>query len=104
MFYTGVDHLRIQTKTACLSYDFKYTVVIDASRFTQFDYTSLSIVKTLAKELDEKNVILILQYMNEEAQKALDGVENITFCDDIIPLGYLLAQKTRNNDHVQIKM
>ncbi|KAL5285458.1 hypothetical protein ACFFRR_007277 [Megaselia abdita] len=104
VFYTGIDHLRIQTKTACLSYDFKYTVVINASKFTQFDYTSISIVKTLAKELAEKNVILILQYMDEEAQKVLGGIENITFCDDIIPLGYLLAQKSRNSDHVQIKM
>lgn len=104
MFYTGIDHLRIQTKTACLSYDFKYTVVIDASKFTQFDYTSISIVKMLAKELAEKNVILILQFMNDEAQKLLAGIENITFCDEIIPLGYLLAQKSRNNDRIQIKM
>lgn len=104
MFYTGIDHLRIQTKSACLSYDFKYTVVIDASKFTQFHYTSISIVKTLAKELAENNVILILQFMDEEARKVLDGTDNLTFCDDIIPLGYLLAQKSRNNDHVQIKM
>lgn len=104
VFYTGIDHLRIQTNTACLAYGFKYTVVIDASKFTQFDYTSVSIVKTLARELDEKNVILILQYMDEDFKKVLEGIENLTFCDDIIPLGYLLTQRSRSNDHLQIKL
>lgn len=104
VFYTGIDHLRIQAKTACLSYDFNYSVVIDASKFTQFDYTSISIMKTFAKELNEKKVLLILQFMKEDMQQFLEGSENIAFCDDIIPLGYLLAQKSRNDDHVQIKL
>ncbi|EDW80686.1 uncharacterized protein Dwil_GK11435, isoform A [Drosophila willistoni] len=93
IYYTGVDTLRTELRSACRLYRNDFPVVLDCSRFMQFDATFIEMLCAVAKELGENNVLLILQNISLKVQQMLPAVENIRFCNEDTQLCSHLQEK-----------
>ncbi|KAH8409800.1 hypothetical protein KR222_008050 [Zaprionus bogoriensis] len=82
IFYTGVDALRAEIRSACLLYRFDFPVVLECGRFMQFDATFVEMLMAVAKELAADNVLFILHHMKLEQQQMLPVAPNVRFCND----------------------
>ncbi|XP_064550331.1 sodium-independent sulfate anion transporter isoform X2 [Drosophila montana] len=82
IFYTGVDTLRSEMRSACLLYRNDFPIVLHCGRFMQFDATFVEMLMAVAKELARDNVLLVLQHMSLKQQQMLPVTGNIRFCDD----------------------
>ncbi|XP_030573947.1 sodium-independent sulfate anion transporter isoform X2 [Drosophila novamexicana] len=82
IFYTGVDTLRSEIRSACLLYRNDFPIVLHCGRFMQFDATFVEMLMAVAKELARDKVLLVLQHMSLKQQQMLPVTGNIRFCDD----------------------
>ncbi|XP_023164585.2 sodium-independent sulfate anion transporter isoform X1 [Drosophila hydei] len=82
IFYTGVDMLRTEIVSACLLYRNDFPIVVQCSRFMQFDATFVEMLNAVSKELAKDNVVLVLQHMSLKQQQMLPVTSNIRFCNE----------------------
>ncbi|XP_034488649.1 sodium-independent sulfate anion transporter isoform X1 [Drosophila innubila] len=82
VFYTGVDTLRAEIRSACLLYRCDFPVVVHCGRFMQFDATFVEMLMAVAKELAQDDVLLILQHMSLKQQQLLPVASNIRYCNE----------------------
>ncbi|KAH8295117.1 hypothetical protein KR018_007264 [Drosophila ironensis] len=82
VYYTGVDTLRSELRSACSLYQNDFPVVLDCSRFMQFDATFIEMLIAVAKEMAANDVLLILQNMSLKVQQMLPVVSNVRFCQE----------------------
>ncbi|XP_062125606.1 sodium-independent sulfate anion transporter isoform X1 [Drosophila sulfurigaster albostrigata] len=82
IFYTGVDTLRTEIRSACLLYRCDFPVVLHCGRFMQFDATFVEMLMAVAKELAVDDVLLILQSMSLKQQQMLPVASNIRFSNE----------------------
>lgn len=82
IFYTGVDMLRTEIVAACQLYRNDFPIVVQCSRFMQFDATFVEMLNAVAKELANDNVVLVLQHMSLKQQQLLPVTSNIRFCNE----------------------
>lgn len=82
IYYTGVDALRAEIRSACLLYRCDFPVVLECGRFMQFDATFVEMVMAVAKELANDDVLLVLQHMRLEHQQMLPVASNVRFANE----------------------
>lgn len=94
VYYTGVDTLRAELRSACSLYRNDFPVVLDCARFMQFDATFCEMLIAVAKEMAAHDVLLILQNMSLKVQQMLPVVSNVRFCQEESQLSsHLLGEK-----------
>lgn len=89
IYYTGVDALRSEIRSASLLYRCDFPVVLECARFMQFDATFVEMLMAVAKELANDDVLFILQHMRLEHQQQLPVASNVRFANedqDSLPL------------------
>ncbi|KAH8243905.1 hypothetical protein KR032_011276 [Drosophila birchii] len=79
VYYTGVDTLRAELRSACSLYHYDFPVVLDCTRFMQFDATFSEMLIAVAKEMAANDALLILQNMSLKVQQMLPVVSNMRF-------------------------
>ncbi|KAH8265472.1 hypothetical protein KR038_008660 [Drosophila bunnanda] len=79
VYYTGVDTLRAELRTACSLYHHDFPVMLDCARFMQFDATFSEMLIAVAKEMAANDVLLILQNMSLKVQQMLPVISNVRF-------------------------
>ncbi|XP_017009105.2 sodium-independent sulfate anion transporter isoform X1 [Drosophila takahashii] len=82
VYYTGVDALRNELRQACRLYQNDFPVVLDCTRFMQFDATFSEMLISVAKEMGSHDVLLILQNMSLKVQQMLPVMANVRFCQE----------------------
>ncbi|EDW25046.1 GL23059 [Drosophila persimilis] len=82
IYYTGVDTLRGELRGACSLYRNDFPVVLDCTRFMQFDATFTEMLTAVSKEMAENDVLLILQNMSLKVQEMLPVNGNLRFCQE----------------------
>ncbi|KAH8388559.1 hypothetical protein KR093_009633, partial [Drosophila rubida] len=82
IFYTGVDTLRSEIRSACLLYRCDFPIVLHCGRFMQFDATFVEMLMAVAKELAADDVLLVLQHMSLKQQQMLPVASNIRFSNE----------------------
>ncbi|KAH8311895.1 hypothetical protein KR044_008516, partial [Drosophila immigrans] len=82
IFYTGADTLRSEIRSACLLYRCDFPIVLECSRFMQFDATFVEMLMAVAKELAADDVLLILQHMSLKHQQMLPVASNVRFSNE----------------------
>ncbi|KAH8313289.1 hypothetical protein KR067_003502 [Drosophila pandora] len=96
IYYTGVDSLRSELRSACSLYHNDFPVVLDCSRFMQFDATFSEMLIAVAKEMASNDVLLILQTMSLKVQQMLPVISNVRFCQEDSQLfSHLQTEKDR---------
>ncbi|KAL9897197.1 sodium-independent sulfate anion transporter isoform 1-T1 [Glossina fuscipes fuscipes] len=82
IYYTGVELIRTEIRSACFLYRNDFPIVLDCSRFMLFDSTFLEMLNAVAKDLRENNVLLILQFFPDKHKEFLNENSNIRFAND----------------------
>uniref|UniRef100_A0A1B0FAK2 SLC26A/SulP transporter domain-containing protein n=1 Tax=Glossina morsitans morsitans TaxID=37546 RepID=A0A1B0FAK2_GLOMM len=82
IYYTGVEPIRTEIRSACVLYRNDFPIVLDCSRFMLFDTTFLEMLNAVAKDLRENNVLLILQFFPDKHKEFLNENTNIRFAND----------------------
>ncbi|XP_030369900.1 sodium-independent sulfate anion transporter isoform X2 [Scaptodrosophila lebanonensis] len=96
VYYTGVDTIRNEVRAACALYRYDFPVVVDCSRFMQFDATFVEMLIAVAKELNEHEALLVLQNISLKLQEQLPVAENIRFCNEAaLPFGEVQLQDVK---------
>ncbi|XP_039971366.1 sodium-independent sulfate anion transporter isoform X2 [Bactrocera tryoni] len=81
VYYSGIEYIRDKINEACLLYRDDFPVVLDCRRFMQFDATFVDVISAVAKELRERDVLLVLFGISEESQQLMHKSENINYCE-----------------------
>uniref|UniRef100_A0A1A9WJC3 SLC26A/SulP transporter domain-containing protein n=1 Tax=Glossina brevipalpis TaxID=37001 RepID=A0A1A9WJC3_9MUSC len=84
IYYTGVEMIRSEIRSACFLYRNDFPIVLDCSRFMLFDATFLEMLNAVAKDLCKNNVLLILQFYPDKHKKFLNENINIRFTNDCV--------------------
>ena len=72
--FPGIDYLREKINRALIATDFKFPVILDCSRVSTLDYTSLKGVQSLIKDLKKQNQTLTLINLDDKLMKKLDEI------------------------------
>ena len=91
IFYTGIDNLREKASKACLETDFEIPVIIDCSKVSGLDFTSISGLESLASDLNKHNQTLVLQGLEPKLQVKLNHA-NMKFCDEAEEVNEVLEE------------
>lgn len=81
VYYSGIEYIRDKISEACLLYRDDFPIVLDCRRFMQFDATFVDVISAVAKELHERNVLLVLFGISEESQQLMHKSQNINYCE-----------------------
>ncbi|XP_053956602.1 sodium-independent sulfate anion transporter [Anastrepha ludens] len=81
VYYSGIEYIRDKINDACLLYRDDFPVVLDCRRFMQFDGTFVDVINAVAKELECRDVLLVLYGTNEKLEGLLRNSSNINYCD-----------------------
>ncbi|XP_075146844.1 sodium-independent sulfate anion transporter isoform X2 [Haematobia irritans] len=86
IYFSGVDNLRTEIRSACLMYRYDFPIVLDCSRFMLFDATFIDMITAVAKEMNEQQVLLVLQSLSGKYKSLLPSNLNIHFAIDPLTL------------------
>ncbi|XP_034126617.1 sodium-independent sulfate anion transporter isoform X1 [Drosophila guanche] len=104
IYYTGVDTLRGELRGASSLYRHDFPVVLDCSRFMQFDATFTEMLTAVSKEMAENDVLLILQNMSLKVQQMLPVIGNVRFCQEDSQLISHLQQEKESGQQLDAKL
>jgi anti-anti-sigma regulatory factor len=72
--FPGVDFLREQINRSLIMTDFKLPVVVDCSRISTLDYTSVKGIEALMKDLRKQNQTMTLVNLDEKLERLLSSI------------------------------
>lgn len=72
--FPGVDFLRDQINRSMVLTDFKLPVVVDCSRISTLDYTSVKGIDALTKDLRKHNQTVTLVNLDEKLERLLSSM------------------------------
>lgn len=71
IFFPGIDFMREQINIALIKTDFKYPVVIDLSKISSVDYTSLQGFEAIVNDMKKFNLNVTFVNVDENLQRRL---------------------------------
>jgi anti-anti-sigma regulatory factor len=74
--FPGVDFLREKISRSLIMTDFKLPVVVDFSRISTLDYTSLKGIESLMKDMKRQNQTLTLVNVDAKLERLLGSLSN----------------------------
>ncbi|XP_073844812.1 sodium-independent sulfate anion transporter isoform X2 [Musca autumnalis] len=102
VYFSGVDSIRTEMRSACILYRYDFPIVLDCSRFMLFDATFIEMLSAVAKELNEQKQMFILQGLSEK-YKPLLPAENSNIYYAMNPLtidDFIIPEKKANGNGV----
>ncbi|XP_061393915.1 sodium-independent sulfate anion transporter [Musca vetustissima] len=100
VYFSGVDSIRTEIRSACILYRYDFPIVLDCSRFMLFDATFIEMLTAVAKEIAEQKQMFILQSLSEK-YKSLLPADNSNIHYAMNPLtmdDFLVPEKKANGN------